>query len=98
MEKATIKFKNGTEIVAEVNGSCYITDTEPTFPSDLTDITIKKEDTTETFAYAELVVCASIDGRYWFSFIEIPEQERLMKENTAKIEYIAMMSDIDLEG
>ena len=98
MEKAVIKFNDGTELEVEVNGSSFIVDAKPDFPSDLTNITVTKEDTVDTFTYAELVECFSIDGRYWFSFIEIPEQERLMKENTAKIEYIAMMSDIDLEG
>ena len=40
MEKAKITFKNGIEIEAEVNGSCYIVDSKPDFPVDLSEVTV----------------------------------------------------------
>jgi len=43
------------------------------------------------------VECASVDGRYWFAFREISEAERAAKQMQANIEYIAMMTDVDLE-
>ena len=45
---------------------------------------------------AEIIECASVDGRYWFSFREISETERASKQLQANIEYIAMMTDVDL--
>ena len=70
--EATIKFKNGTEIVAEVNGDSYITKSKPTFPNDLTGLEIVTEKETKTFEEAMLIECASVDNRYWFTFIEKP--------------------------
>lgn len=97
METAVIKFKDGTEISVEANGSCFIVDAAPVFPSDFTDISIIRELGTDIINYGQLVECASVDGRYWFSIIEIPEQERAMNETNSKIEYIAMMTDIDID-
>ena len=62
-----ITFNNGEYIEAEQNGNCYVTDKKPQFPNDLSNITIEDE---AHFDHAQLVECASIDGRYWFTFIE----------------------------
>lgn len=60
-------------------------------------LVIESAEETKEFEYAQLLECASADGRYWFTFVEIPEDERIKKQMQANIEYIAMMSDIDLE-
>ena len=70
--EATIKFKDGTEITAEVNGSCYVTDKKPGIPEDLSGLVIVTEKETKTFNVALFVECASVDNRYWFTFIEKP--------------------------
>lgn len=97
MEKVKIVFKNGMEIEAEQNGSSLIVDTKPDFPADLSAVTIIGADGEHTYNNAEIVECASVDGRYWFAFIEIPESVRSERQTQANIEYIAMMADIDLE-
>lgn len=98
MEKGTIKFKDGSEIAVEINGNSYIVDAAPSFPADLTDVVIKKEDgSEETIAFAELVECASVDGRYWFALAEIPEQIRMQRDINSKIEYLSMMTDVDID-
>ena len=92
METVQIKFKNGSEIEAEVNGNSYIVDSKPAFPADLSEVIVGDQ----TLHYVEVVECAAIDNRYWFSFIEIPENIRKAAQMEANIEYIAIMSDIEL--
>lgn len=97
MEKAKIIFKNGMEIEAEQNASSLIVDTKPDFPADLSVVTVIGADGERTYNNAEIVECASVDDRYWFTILEIPEAERMARQTQANIEYIAMMADIDLE-
>lgn len=97
MEKVRITFKNGLKIEAEVNGSSLITDSRPEFPSDLSAVTVAGADGERIYRDAEIIECASVDSRYWFSFREVPETERTTRQMQANIEYIAMMTDVDLE-
>ena len=71
---ATIKFENGSSITAEQNGSCFILETKPAFPTQLGTVTIEGEEP-RTIEHAQLVECASVDGRYWFTFIATPQDE-----------------------
>ena len=96
MEKVKITFNDGTKITAEVNGNSYIVDEKPEFPEDLTDVVIEKNEEEKTIKDARIIECASIDGRYWFAIIEIPEQERILTHLQSSVDYIAMMADIDL--
>lgn len=97
MEKVKIVFQNGVEIEAGENGSSLITDSRPDFPADLSSVTVIGAGGERIFKNAEIVECASVDGRYWFAFCEISEAERAERQMRANIEYIAMMTDIDLE-
>ena len=74
--EATIRFKDGTEITAEVNGSCYVVDKKPEFPKDLRDVTITEGDQEKTIEDAVFIECASVDNRYWFTLIEKPENQK----------------------
>jgi hypothetical protein len=76
MEKVKIIFSDGAEIVAEQNGTCYIVDEKPDFPADLSTVTIGEQ----VLENVALVECASIDGRYWFSFRQLSPQEIWMAE------------------
>ena len=96
MEKATIIFNDGTEIEAAVNGDCFIVDEKPDFPDDLTDITIVSDQGEKTVEHGRIVECAS-EKDYWFAIVEIPEAERTLTQMQANIEYMAMMTDVDLE-
>lgn len=91
--EATIKFNDGTEITAKVNGSCYITEKKPAFPADLTGLVIEEDGSAKEYENAVLVECASVDGKYWFSFIEKPE-EQVLKEQIARLQ----MQNEFLEG
>lgn len=95
--EARITFKNGETLTVEKNGDSYIAQTKPEFPADLSAVTVESEDGNREYHNAEIVECASIDGRYWFAFVEVPEAERAARQMQANIEYIAMMTDVELE-
>lgn len=96
MEKATIKFKNGETLEAEVNGGCFITDAEPAFPVDLSEVEVEKDDEITVLKNVEVVKAAPVDSRYWFALREMSESEIKTIQTRADIDYIAMMSDIEL--
>lgn len=98
MEKVTITFKDGTVLEAEKNASTYIVDSKPEFPADLSDVSVTGEGgDAAVFAHAKVIECYPSDKRYWFTFLEETETERSAKKMQSDIEYIAMMSDIELE-
>ena len=78
--EAKITFKDKSESTAEVNGSCYIADSKPDFPKDLSVVTVEEEGSTKTYENASVQECASVDGLYWFTFIEESEQEKTIRE------------------
>ena len=82
--EATIKFKDGTEIKAQVNGSSYITE-EPVFPDNMEGVTVEKDGETTKYEDAMLIECASIDGRYWFALAEKPLEVK-QAEKIAELE------------
>lgn len=97
MEKVKITFTNGMVIEAEENAGSLITDSRPDFPADLSSVKVAGAGGERMYKNAEIVECASVDGRCWFAFREIPEAERKAGQTQANIEYIAMMTGIDLE-
>lgn len=97
--EVTITFTDGSEVSAELNGNCYITDERPEIPDDLSEVTVTGAEE-KTYHNARLLVCASVDGRFWFSFLEETREEKMAIEiakQRADIDYIAIVSDIDLE-
>lgn len=96
--EATIRFKNGEVITAEENGGSYIVDAKPQFPDDLDDIRIETEQSVTTFAHAQLVECAHVDRRYWFSFVEVDPRDikiaQLQSDNNMLIECILEISEV----
>ena len=65
---ARITFKDKTVIYAEQNGNCFIVNQKPDFPADLSKVIISGDETIK-LKNAQLVECASVDGRYWFTFV-----------------------------
>ena len=72
-----IIFRNGTTIEAEQNGNCFITDIKPAFPVPLGAVRIEGDESYRV-EHAQLVECANVDGRYWFTFIEIPADDDMI--------------------
>ena len=78
--EAKVIFKNGQEITAEINGGSLIVNEKPEFPEDLTGVIVRAEGRDTVYNYPILVECASIDNRYWFTFIEESESDRTIRE------------------
>ena len=96
--EAKIIFKDGTEMTVEKNGDCCIAEKKPTFPADLTLVVIQSEEGNREIADAELVECASTDGRYWFTFIAADPRDReiakLREDNDMLTECVLELSEI----
>ena len=96
--EAKIIFKDGSELNAELNGSSLIVGNAPAFPEDLSVVTVQSEEGNTVYQNAFVQTCASIDGRYWFSFVEENELDRtlreLREENEILTECILEMSEI----
>lgn len=97
MEATKIIFKNGVTITVEQNGNCFITTDVPEFPEDMSEVTVERAGNTNIFHNAEVMECASIDGRYWFTFIETPRAELALKKMQQNIHVIADITGVDLD-
>ena len=91
-----IAYGEGQVIFAENNGDCYITDAKPDIPKELLAVTVTADDPAydRTYHNAELLECASVDGRYWFAFHELTADEQRQKEYEDTIQ---MLTDCILE-
>lgn len=74
---AEIIFNDGTRLQVEQNGTSFILDEKPEFPADLSRVSIVNDEGNQVIENAELVECASVDGRYWFTFVEISREKML---------------------
>ncbi len=99
MEKVTIVFKDGTQIKADVNGSTYIVSKKPTFPDDLTGITITAKDNEIVIQHGMITECPKPQGdkNYWFAIIAIPEEDINRDKIEAQVMFTALMTDTLME-
>ena len=80
MKTAFITLPSGLPITAEDCGGSFATDEKVEFPHGVFSVKIEREDFTEELSAVRLVECYSIDGRYWFNFIPLTEQEKRIIE------------------
>lgn len=89
-----IMFNNGTELLAEQNGTTFSVSKKPDFPEDMSNITIEGESTT-VIENGMLVECYCPDNNYYFSIIEKPYQtvleERLQEQDDIICELLEML-------
>jgi len=95
--KATIQFVNRSTITVEKNADCYIAEEKPDFPDPLGEVIVQSEDGDKRFYDAKLIECASVDGRFWFTFMEMPEDEKLRKRVAELESTNTMLQDCLLE-
>ena len=95
--EALITFADGATLTVEKNGDCYILPQKQPITGNLSHVTVESEDGSREYHDAILIECASVDGRYWFAFMELSDADRATRQMQANIEYIAMMTDVDLE-
>ena len=97
MENITIALSNGTELTGlELNGNNYISKealTEETFNDGLSPVVINGEEHEQM----ALVQCIQHeDGRTWFILRDVIAEEAAQAKLRSDIDFIALMSDIDL--
>ena len=97
--EATIVFKDGTEMIAENHGgNCYGLETKPEFPNDLSIVTVNVDGQQTVLHDALVSDCASVDGKYWFTFTEESDYDKIIRElrenNDMLVECILEMSEI----
>ena len=97
MENITIALSNGTELTGlELNGNNYISPeklTEETFTDGLSPVVINGE----VHDQMALVQCIQHeDGRSWFILRDVIAEEAAQAKLRSDIDFIALMSDIEL--
>ena len=85
-----ITFGSGETIAAEKNGESLITQQKLGFPAVLGVVTVESADGgVRIYNDPQIVECASIDGRYWFCFVEESPQEKRMRQLVEENEILA---------
>lgn len=104
MEKSfKITLADGTQLKnLKLNGNNYISKTEITeddFKGKLSKITIENETdkTSEELEHMELVQIVHYEDGYYFVLRQLSTDEIDKIKTKADIEYLAMMTDVDLE-
>lgn len=90
-----ITFGSGEIITAEENGESFITEQKPSFPTDMGLVTVEGTDEVRTYNEPQIIECSSVDGRYWFCFVEVsPQQKRIRQLETTTDDIILIMAEI----
>ena len=97
---AVITFADGTTLNTDRNGGCFILDEQPTFPENLDIVSVMIGEDTITYHHAKAVKCASVDKRYWFTFVEespttlkFRQIDHVEDQHQADIDYLLMLVD-----
>lgn len=102
-ESFKITLADGTQLKdLKLSGNNYISKTKITeedFEGKLSKVIIENETqkTTEEFEHMELVQIVHYENGYYFILRELSADELDKIKTKADIEYLAMMTDIDLE-
>lgn len=103
MEKSwKITLANGTQLKdLRQNGNNFVSETEITadvFNGNLSKVVIEDEEgNVQEYEHMELVQIVHYEDGYYFILRELSKEELERIKTQADIEYLAMMSDIDLE-
>lgn len=100
-KKYTITLADGTTIDnLALNGTNYISKkpvTSDVFAGNCSPMIISDGEIEELHENAELVQIKNYNGEYWIAFRDVPKQELEEAKIRSDIDYIAMMTDTDLE-
>lgn len=103
MEKSwKITLANGTQLKdLKLNGNNFISETEITediFEGNLSRVVIEDEEgNVQEYEHMQLIQIVHYEDGYYFILRELSKDELERIKIQADIEYLAMMSDIDLE-
>lgn len=97
---AVIRFLDGTELQTARNGDCFILPTRPAFPEDLSLVIVEIGSESMEYHNAKVQQCASVDGQFWFTFIEespttlkFRQIDHVEDQHQADIDYLLMLVD-----
>ena len=97
----TVTLDDGTAIGGlTLNGNNFISDTQLTaemFDGKLSKVTATDGETVQTWNYAELVQITHPDNRWWFVLRELPPEELFRAKVQAQLDYLALVTDTNLE-
>ena len=97
----TVTLDDGTAIGGlTLSGNNFISDTELTpemLDGKLSKITATDGDSTLEWNNAELVQITHPDSRWWFVLRELSPEELFRATTKAKLDYLALVTDTDLE-
>ena len=100
--KWRIRFTLSDETVLDnlrLNGNNFISSSEineSVFDGNCSIVTINDGEKDEVHMNMELVQITKVDDKYWFVLREVPETELAFVKMQSDIEYVAMMSEIEL--
>ncbi len=86
--EARITFKDGSYIIAEQNGNCFILNETPDFPEDLSEVTVHSGEDVTVLHYVMIQEAASVDGRFWFCMVEESPEDRQIREQAERIAFL----------
>lgn len=98
----SVELSNGVKIEnLELNGNNFISNTEiaeEIFNGGLSEVHISGDKgTSYIFNHAKLIQIIELDGKWWFILGEMSAEELLFEKISSDIDYVAMMTDVDLE-
>jgi hypothetical protein len=97
----TVTLDDGTAIGGlTLSGNNFISDTELTpemFDGKLSKVTATDGENTLEWNHAELVQITHPDSRWWFVLRELSPEELFRATTKAKLDYLALVTDTDLE-
>ncbi len=102
MQQYTITLADGQKLTdLTVNGDNYVSQTEvdeSIFDNNLSTMTVSDGETETVYHNMQFIQQMKwADGTYYLAFRELSEQEIEYASLSSKIDYIAMMADIDFE-
>lgn len=96
----TITLSDGQTISGlSLNGTNFVSKDkidESIFDGNLSTMTITDGETEHTMKNVEFIQQMELDGEWYLAFRELSERELRNIEIDAKIDYIAMMADVDM--
>jgi len=97
----TIRLADGTELKGlSKNGDNFVSSTkidESIFEGNLSEMVVSDGETEVTYNNVELIQQVEYADGWYLAFRELSAQELRDMEVDAKIDYIAMMADVDME-
>lgn len=97
----TIRLADGTELKGlSKNGDNFVSSTkidESIFEGNLATMTVSDGESEVTYENVELIQQVQYADGWYLAFRELSAQELRDMEVDAKIDYIAMMADVDME-